>query len=85
MQEDYVEVNQVPTHVLTWGHSIRDKFDGDKKEMVLVITGNPGLVGFYSSFGTTLFHELDKKIPVWVIGHAGELNFVRNLLNHQRD
>lgn len=35
------------------------------------ILGNPGLPGFYTIFGSTLYNELDKQVPVWVIGHAG--------------
>lgn len=40
MQDGFVEINSVPTHIYTWGQWIEDQFDEDrKKEIVLVITG----------------------------------------------
>lgn len=43
MQEGYVTINKVPTHIYTWGKWIEnDKFDEQTKEMVLIVTGNPG-------------------------------------------
>lgn len=72
MKEGYVEVNTVPTHIFTWGQWIEDDFDEGTKEIVLMVTGNPGLGGFYTQFCSTIHDELDNKIPVWVIGHAGK-------------
>jgi hypothetical protein len=42
MQEDYVTINSVPTHIFTFGKWIEDKFEEKDKEMVLIVTGNPG-------------------------------------------
>jgi hypothetical protein len=42
MQESYVIVNTVPTHVMTWGQAINERFDDGTKEIVLIIPGNPG-------------------------------------------
>lgn len=39
MQDGFVEINSVPTHIYTWGQWIEDKFDDQKKEIVLIITG----------------------------------------------
>lgn len=36
MQEGYVSLNSVPTHIMTWGNWIEDKFDVKTKEIVLV-------------------------------------------------
>lgn len=69
----YVDLNTVPTHIFTWGQWIEDDFDEQPKEIVLVVAGNPGLGGFYTQFCSTIFDELDN-VPVWVIGHAGELH-----------
>lgn len=72
MQEGFVDkVNSVPTHIFTWGQWI-SPYEESKKELIIVITGNPGLPGFYTTFCSTLYNELDNKIPVWAIGHAGE-------------
>lgn len=39
MQEGYVEVNKVPTHIYTWGQWVEDKFEDRVKEIVVIITG----------------------------------------------
>lgn len=77
MQDDYVVINSVPTHIFTWGKWITEN-SKDNRELVLVISGNPGLPGFYTKFGSSLYNELDQETPIWVIGHAGEcrLDFV---------
>lgn len=36
MQEGYVSLNSVPTHIMTWGNWIEDTFDVKTKEIVLV-------------------------------------------------
>lgn len=69
MKEGWVNVKGVPTHIFTWGQWIEDEFD--QNEVILMITGNPGTPGFYTSFCSTLYDELDKKIPIFLIGHAG--------------
>lgn len=66
-----MEVNSVPTHIFTWGQWIQDKFDLKINALVLIISGNPGLPGFYTTFASALYEELDKDVPVWVIGQAG--------------
>ncbi|GFG30462.1 hypothetical protein Cfor_09305 [Coptotermes formosanus] len=43
MTEGFVIVNGVSTHVITWGGWVEDKLNADHKELVLLITGNPGL------------------------------------------
>ncbi|XP_053695407.1 lipid droplet-associated hydrolase [Sabethes cyaneus] len=70
MQESYPTIRKVPTHIITWGKWIEESL-GDHKEIILCITGNPGLPGFYTKFLSTVYDCLDKRIPVWVIGHAG--------------
>ncbi|XP_055603510.1 lipid droplet-associated hydrolase [Uranotaenia lowii] len=70
MQEAYPVIAKVPTHILTWGKWIEESL-GDHKEVVICITGNPGLPGFYTKFFSTVYECLNKEMPVWVIGHAG--------------
>ena len=72
MKDGFVTVNRVPTRVLTWNQWIKDEFDSKFKSLVLVISGNPGLPGFYTTFGQTLSDEFEGRFPVWVIGHAGD-------------
>lgn len=70
MNETYEIINSVPTHVFTYGRKLGEKFSDDQKELVISITGNPGLAGFYLPFFSTLHQELNE-LPVWGIGHAG--------------
>ncbi|XP_030386262.1 lipid droplet-associated hydrolase [Scaptodrosophila lebanonensis] len=73
MQEAYVNINGIPTHIFTWGRWIEESLN-DVNEIVVCITGNPGLPGFYTEFGSTLQQKLGgggANLPVWVIGHAG--------------
>ena len=35
------------------------------------IVGNPGLGGFYLDFMQALYNNLDRKVPVWCVSHAG--------------
>lgn len=74
MQDDYVVINSVPTHIFTWGKWITEKKTEEPKELVLVISGNPGLPGYYTKFCSSLYNELDKETPIWMIGHAGGLD-----------
>ncbi|ALC42990.1 CG9186 [Drosophila busckii] len=73
MQEAFVNINSIPTHIITWGKWIEESLDG-VQEVVICITGNPGLPGFYTEFGGALQQQLGlegRDLPVWVIGHAG--------------
>lgn len=66
MNEQFVNINVVPTHVFTWGTKLNENFT--KKELILCITGNPGLPGFYTKFLSTIHEQLGGEIPVWVVG-----------------
>lgn len=46
MEEGFISVNHVPTHIMTWGQKIEDKFSDEVKSVVIVITGNPGSCDF---------------------------------------
>lgn len=70
MQESYPMIGKVPTHIMTWGKWIEESL-GDSKEVVICMTGNPGLPGFYTQFLSTVHECLNKEMPVWVIGQAG--------------
>lgn len=70
-KEGFVSVNGVPTHVITWGGWVEEKLNEDHKEMVLLITGNPGLAGYYNAFLTKLHNRLG--VPVWAVSLAGHV------------
>lgn len=70
MNTAFVTVNQVPTKILTWGKWIEESFrDNERKEVVIVMTGNPGIVDYYELFCETIHSKTG--LPVWCIGHAG--------------
>lgn len=66
MQEAFINISDIPTHVMTWGHWIEESYNS--KEVVLCITGNPGLVGFYTKFMSCISETIGREIPVWIIG-----------------
>lgn len=70
MQEAYVNICDVPTHIITWGKWIEQSLE-DTKELVICIPGNPGLPGFYTTFLSTVHEKVGRELPVWVIGHVG--------------
>ncbi|XP_061401661.1 lipid droplet-associated hydrolase-like [Musca vetustissima] len=70
MKEAFVNICNVPTRIITYGGWVEESMD-DVREVAICITGNPGLPGFYGEFCETLHERLEKKMPVWVIGHAG--------------
>lgn len=74
MDTKFVNICGVPTKILTWGKRVGEKFD--RKEIILFITGNPGLSGFYITFLATLFNCLQGNIPVWIIGWFKKLKFL---------
>lgn len=67
MQEAYIDIQDIPTHIMCWGKWVEESL-GDTKEIVICITGNPGLPGFYTKFLSTIHETVNKDIPVWVIG-----------------
>lgn len=68
MHKSFVSVNGVATCVRTWGRWIEEKPSGSG-DIVILITGNPGLTGYYDWFLKKLHDEL--KVPCWALGHAG--------------
>ena len=42
MQEGYITINNVPTHLFTYGKWVEEKFEDSEQDIVLIITGNPG-------------------------------------------
>lgn len=69
MQKAFLEVNGVRTCVETYGRWVEESPSSDNDEIVIIIPGNPGLPGFYHTFGQSLHEKLN--LPVWVVGHAG--------------
>ncbi|XP_069685055.1 lipid droplet-associated hydrolase-like [Periplaneta americana] len=69
--EGFVTVNGVSTNVITWGGWIEDKLNEDQKELILLIPGNPGSAGYYTTFLTKLHSQLG--VPIWAVSHAGHV------------
>lgn len=66
MEDKFVDVNGIPTRIRTWGKSLNEKFE--KNEIILFVSGNPGITGFYITFLTTIFNFFQGQTPVWAIG-----------------
>jgi len=69
MEEGYVEINEVSTRIVTIGGWIDQPLQID--QLILVIPGNPGLIGYYETFMAALHDSLQGKAVVWGIGHGG--------------
>lgn len=67
MQKAFINVAGVPTHVMTWGKWVEESLD-DTKEIIVCVTGNPGLPGYYTQFISSLYNDLNDEIPIWLIG-----------------
>lgn len=80
MDGKFIDICGVPTKICTLGKKLEENFD--RKEIVLIITGNPGLSGFYLTFITTLFKFLHGNIPVWLIGKTCIFFFSINAFFH---
>lgn len=68
MDVKFIDICGVPTKIITLGTPLGKKFD--KKEIVLCITGNPGLCDFYITFLTSLYTFLCGSVSVWIIGET---------------
>lgn len=69
-----IRVNDVQTQVITEGCWVEESFpQSDKKNVVIVIPGNPGIPHFYEGFIKSLKSKLPSETPVWVLGHAGHV------------
>lgn len=67
MQRAFINVGGVLTNVITWGKWVEESLD-DVKEIIVCVTGNPGVPGYYTSFIANLYNELNGEIPIWLIG-----------------
>lgn len=80
MRQAIVKCNQVQTAVISEGRWIEEEpLLHSTKKIVLVITGNPGVPGFYESFIKAINSKLSFNTPVWVVGHAGHVQPPENL------
>ncbi|KAL5284138.1 C2orf43.2 family protein [Megaselia abdita] len=70
-QEEFVNINNVPIHVRTWGRSLNDPLE-DVRELIVFIPGMVGgLPNFYITMLSTLFLSLNGEVPIWIVGQAG--------------
>lgn len=74
MQEAFLDLNGVPTHVVSEGRWVESGLAADGgRDVVVVIPGNPGIPSFYNGFLKTLNSKLPMETPVWMVGHAGHV------------
>ncbi|KAF9794994.1 hypothetical protein SFRURICE_011125 [Spodoptera frugiperda] len=65
MKNEFVTLNHIQTHVITYG----DPFNCNGKDVIVCITGNPGIPDFYIEFADELHKSTG--LPLCIIGHAG--------------
>ena len=71
MQEGFININGIPSHVHCWGRWLQLPFPETLKEVVIVIPGNPGVPDLYTETLGHLDEHLEGKIPIWCIDHLG--------------
>ncbi|KAL3272548.1 hypothetical protein HHI36_014020 [Cryptolaemus montrouzieri] len=71
MQEGFVDINNVPTLVTTYGRWITDKPEknGTEETIILIIPANNGSTGFYRPFMKIL--HMKYNCPVWIVANSG--------------
>ena len=80
MQRAMLKWSGVPTQVITEGRWVEEGLSQyGKKDLVVVIPGNPGIPQFYDGFIKTMKSRLPTETPVWVVGHAGHVQPPNNL------
>lgn len=80
MQRAMLTWNGVPTQVVAAGRWVEEGLSTDgKRDVVIVITGNPGVAEFYEEFASGLKARLPSEVPVWVVGHGGHVQPPGNL------
>lgn len=65
--EQWVTINNVPTKVVTWGKRLDEPFKY-KKQVILFITGNPGVTGYYLYFLAFMNNLILDNTPIYLIG-----------------
>ncbi|KAJ9577706.1 hypothetical protein L9F63_005699 [Diploptera punctata] len=83
MKEGFVDINGIPTHVITWGGWVENKLNDDVEDIILLVTGNPGLADYYIPFVTKLHSQLD--IPIWAVSFAGHVKPPSSLPKLEKD
>lgn len=66
VQHEVVLVNGIPTRV-----SSATPDEETTNVAIVVIPGNPGCIGFYDVFISSLFEAGRRRLPVYGISHAG--------------
>ena len=71
MKDGFVNINGVSTYIITWGAWVEDKLDENVEDIILLVTGNPGLADYYIPFLTKLHAQLG--MPIWAVSLAGHV------------
>ncbi|XP_076764045.1 lipid droplet associated hydrolase sturkopf [Xylocopa sonorina] len=80
MQHAMLKWNNVPTQVITEGRWVEEGLSQyGKRDVVVLIPGNPGVAEFYEGFIRTIKSRLPSETPIWVVGHAGHVQPPSNL------
>lgn len=66
---EFFYCNGAVTEVLKYGNCRLQQSRPDA--LILVIPGNPGVVGFYATFMQTIYRAFNSRFPVWAVSHAG--------------
>jgi len=73
MEWEVITLLKVPVKVLCYGGVTPSQIVKNPakkpKELILVVTGNPGVTEFYTKFASRLYEKT--QLPIWVVSHGG--------------
>ncbi|TRY59668.1 hypothetical protein DNTS_027406 [Danionella cerebrum] len=71
---EFIYCKGAVTEVLKYGPKdlhTASKGPNPSNTLILIIPGNPGVVGFYETYMWTLYQTFHERFPVWAVSHAG--------------
>lgn len=77
MNSSFVNLNNIPTLVRTWGRWVEES-PKSNEDIVILIPGNPGVTGYYQYFLQRLHDNLG--YTCWAVGHSGHEEPDQNFL-----
>ncbi|XP_076289039.1 lipid droplet-associated hydrolase-like isoform X2 [Lasioglossum baleicum] len=82
MMHAMLTLNDVPTPVAAEGCWIKEDLSQlGKKDVVIIIPGNPGIPEFYTGFINSLKSRVPNETPIWLVGHSGHVQPPDNLIH----
>jgi hypothetical protein len=83
MYHKTLKVNNIATEIIScnpWTDN--EIIEDEKQDIIVIITGNPGIPAYYEEFAISLQNSLLRELPLWIIGHTGHTKPPDNAFNY---